>query len=221
MFLTYFCCVFKIVDVQFPMNPLVSSEYWGRQLSLVDVQQDEKVDILRRAVEAEQRVHLLAEELDGVRQALNAAQQQLLSMKSTVSKADICRQPSTSGASEKSKCARPIDLEPGGVEERIEGIVHDVKGLEELIMSVCRRSCTQNNSHADFMQIFSYFHQLKVRIRSGKFRLSQRAERSTANVRAFVDWAKVSFQYCVALVILDFALTALFVTVHFCPAVDC
>lgn len=160
------------------------------------MQQDEKAGILKRAVEAEQRVHLLAEELDRVRQALFAAQQQLLNMKSNVSNAavaDSCRQPSASDASEESKCIRSADQKPGEAENRIEDVIHDVKGLEELIISVCKRSCTQNNSHADFLQIFSYFHQLKVRLQSGKLRLSQRAERSTDNVKAFIKWAKVGF----------------------------
>lgn len=158
------------------------------------MQQDEAAENLSRAHEAEQRVHLLAEELDYVRQELDAARRQLLLQKSTTmntATSDSQLQVSDPVAEDAVVQEFTAAWEPASAEGRIQDVENDIKSLEELIGRVCRRSCTQNNSHADFQQIFSYFHQLKVRLQSGRSHMTQHADSSIENVKAFVTWAKV------------------------------
>lgn len=151
-----------------------------------EMQQDENTAVVKKAVEAEHRAHLLAEELDAVRQELADVKMYLMHVK--VAKAD---------ASDASEDDRTITDSPsaafqcGSEETYIRRVVENVKSLEELMERVCERSCTQNNGGPNFTQIYSYFHQLQVRLQSGRLRSTQSNKDSVDNVDAFVNWAKV------------------------------
>lgn len=149
----------------------------------------ENEDMLARAVKAEEQSYLLSEELSAVKRELAVAQESLR-------KIDLASH--TTGADQTNFL--PLDAPSGGsagqthdsLEERIEFVIDEVKGLEETISSVCKRSGTQNTSRADFIQIYSYFHHLKARTNSGRMQLTERTESSIDKVMAFVKWAKVA-----------------------------
>lgn len=135
-------------------------------------------------MEAEHRAHLLAEELDAARQELADVKRKLQCF--------ISSQPDTPSVDHTIEDLPSTSLTPRSDDiSRLHGVVENIKRLEGLIERVCKRSCTQNNICTVFTQVYSYFHQLQVRLQSGRLRLTRSTRDTVDNVDAFVNWAKV------------------------------